>query len=140
MRLMIIAISIAMLAGCVTTQQANERIYAWKDVTLDDLITAWGVPKREQEIAGRKFYVWSDKDTSTSPAISVSTGSYGSRGGISIGTLFGGGSEDDFCSRVAEVDEVGKVKNIQWSGDASLCYDLTPEKASKSEAGSEDDS
>jgi len=128
MKKILFVLTALMLSGCVTMEQANERITAWDNVTLADLITAWGLPGKEQVIADRKFYVWNNKDNSNSPAIGISAGSFGGRGGISIGTLFGGGSEENFCSRVVEVDESEQIKTIQWTGNPKLCFDLTPKR------------
>jgi len=128
MKKILFVLTALMLSGCVTMEQANERITAWDNVTLVDLITAWGLPGKEQVIADRKFYVWNNKDNSNSPAIGISAGSFGGRGGISIGTLFGGGSEENFCSRVVEVDESEQIKTIQWTGNPKLCFDLTPKR------------
>ena len=117
-----------LLIGCVTTEQANSRINAWDNVTLTDLINSWGVPTKEQVIAERKFYIWNDKNNSNTPMIGVSAGSFGGRGGISISTLFGGGTEENFCSRVVEVDDQEQIKAIQWSGNPKLCFELTPKR------------
>ena len=116
------------LGGCVTTEQADKRISAWDDVQLTDLFNAWGLPSKEQEIAGRKFYVWNAKNNSSVPAIGISVGSFGGSGGISISTLLGGSSGEDFCSRVVEVDAEENIKTIQWTGDPKLCLELTPER------------
>ncbi|MCP4273046.1 MAG: hypothetical protein GY781_13980 [Gammaproteobacteria bacterium] len=121
-------LTVFIISGCVTTEQANQRISAWDNVTLTDLINAWGVPTKEQEIAERKFYIWNSQGTSNTPAIGISAGSFGGRGGISIGTLFGGSTEENFCSRVVEVDSDEKVNNIQWTGKPGLCFDMTPER------------
>jgi len=128
MKKLILLTTLLVIGGCVTSQQANERINAWDSVTLNDLITAWGLPTKTQVISERKFYIWNNKDTSASPAIGLSAGSFGRRGGISIGTLFGGGSEEDFCSRVVEVDAGEQIKSIKWSGNPELCFELTPKK------------
>ena len=125
-----------MLSGCISMEQANNRINAWENVTLTDLINAWGVPSKEQKIDGRKFYIWNNKDLDRSPTIGVSAGSFGGHGGISISSLFGGGTEENFCSRVVEIDvnANGKetIKTIQWTGKPKLCYELTPEKLNPS--------
>jgi len=128
MKKLLLILTVLFLNGCVTTKQVDERISAWDNVTLTDLINAWGVPSKEQVIADRKFYIWNSKGTSNSPAIGISAGSFGGRGGISLSTLFGGGREENFCSRVVEVDADERVKNIQWTGKPSLCFDMIPER------------
>lgn len=128
MRIFLILFSTLILAGCISSQQANQRITAWDTVSLSDLVNAWGVPSKEQQIASRKFYIWNNKDNSTTPAIGISAGSFGGHGGISISTLLAGGNEENFCSRVVEVNEQGQVIDIQWSGKPGLCFELTPER------------
>lgn len=128
MKLPVLIICLLLLGGCVTTQQAEQRISAWDNVTLSDLINSWGIPTKEQLIAERKFYIWNDKDNQNIPAIALSAGRFGGRGGISISTLFGGRYEENFCSRVVEVDSDENVITIQWTGDPGLCYELTPKR------------
>ena len=127
MNKLFVLLSAIFLTGCVSMEQANQRIYAWDNVTLTDLINSWGVPSKEQEIADRKFYIWNSSNSSNAPTIGISLGSFGGHGGISISSLFGGGAEENFCSRVVEVNAEEHVKAIQWTGDPKLCYDLTPE-------------
>ena len=119
---------ITVLTGCISTSQVNERVGAWENVNLADLINSWGVPTKEHEIAGRKFYVWNNKDNSSSPTFGVSVGSHGGHSGISISSLFGGDTEENICSRVVEVDMEDKILSINWTGKPSLCYELTPQK------------
>ncbi len=128
MKKILFILTIILLSGCVSKKQVDQKISAWDNVTLTDLISAWGLPGKEQVIAGRKFYVWNNKDNSNSPAIGISAGSFGGRGGISIGTLFGGGSEENFCSRVVEVGDNDQIIDIQWTGNPKLCLEMTPER------------
>ena len=128
MKKLIIACLILPLMGCVSMQQTNQRINAWQNVTLTDLINSWGVPTKEQVIAKKKFYIWNNTSSGSSPAIGLSAGSFGGRGGISISTIFGGNRDENFCSRVVEVDADNNVTSVKWNGRPKLCYDLTPER------------
>jgi len=116
------------LTGCITTSQVNDRVGAWEAMDLADLVNSWGVPTKQQEIADRKFYVWNNKDNSSSPTFGVSVGSGGRHSSISMSSFFGGDSEENICSRVVEVDMEDKILGIHWTGKPSLCYELTPEK------------
>ena len=127
MRTALILVISLILLGCTTMEQANGRISAWQNSSLDNLVQAWGLPTKEQTIGSRKFYVWTSHDASNSPAIGISLGTGGRHGGISLATLFGGGHEEDYCSRVVEVDKQEAIIGIQWNGDPSLCYKATPE-------------
>ena len=125
---LIMIVLIVSLAGCITMEQTNQRVNAWQNVTLSDLINSWGVPTKEQVIAERKYYIWNNASNDSSPTIGLSAGSYGGHGGISIGTLLGGNTEENFCSRVVEVDADDKIQSIKWNGKPKLCYELTPER------------
>lgn len=127
MKYILIIILALTLTACVTMQQADARVQAWQETTLDTLIKAWGLPDKEQTIASRKFYVWNSLDDSTSPTVGISLGTGGRHGGISLGTLLGGDSEQNYCSRVVEVDANDNIIGIQWNGEPSLCYEVTPE-------------
>ena len=127
MRILFSSIFLLTLTACVSMQEADNRVLAWQTTNLDTLIQAWGLPDKEQVIASRKFYVWNSLDNSTGPTIGVSVGTGGRRGGISLGTLLGGDSEQNYCSRVVEVDANDNIVGIQWNGDPALCYEVTPE-------------
>jgi len=86
------------------------------------------VPTKSKIIAERKYYIWNAKSEYRSSTVGVSLGSFGRHGGISIGTILGGDAEENICSRVVEVDTNDNVKSVQWTGDAKLCRDLTPER------------
>ncbi len=117
------------LTACVSTKQADQRILAWNNnITLQELINAWGIPSKSRTIAERKYYIWNAQGSSSSTSVGISMGSYGGHGGISLGTILGGDVEQHICSRVAEVDAEENVVSVQWTGDAKLCYDLTPER------------
>lgn len=128
MRMNVILCLLFILSGCVTIEQVDQRVSAWNNVTLTDLINSWGVPTKDQSIAGRKFYSWNNKANSSNPTIGLSFGSRGGHSGVSVSTLFGGDMEENMCSRVVEVDENEQVKSIQWSGEPELCFEVTPER------------
>lgn len=115
------------LSACVTLEDADKRVQAWKNTELNTLIKAWGLPDKEQVISQRKFYVWNSLADSNSPSIGISVGTGGRHGGISLGTILGGNTEQNFCSRVVEVDANDNIIGIQWNGDPAVCYDVTPE-------------
>ena len=126
-KLLIILLFIS-VSGCISPRLVTERIDTWDSVTIDELFNAWGVPTKEQLIANRKFYVWISKASNLSPTVGVSIGSHGRSAGINFTTLFGTSSGEDYCSRQVEVDDDNNILSITWSGDASLCYELTPIK------------
>jgi len=131
-QLLIAILSSILLTSCVSVKQADDRILAWNSAeTLQEIIDAWGIPNKSKVIAEHKYYIWNARAESRSPTMGVSVGSFGGHGGISIGTILGGDAEQNICSRVVEVDADNNVKSVQWTGDAKLCRDLTPEKLTK---------
>lgn len=127
MKHLLMLVLLALLTGCVTMQEADARVQAWNKTELNTLIKAWGLPDKEQVIGQRKFYVWNSLDNSNNPTIGISLGTGGRRGGISLGTILGGDAEQNYCSRVVEVDANENIIGIQWNGEPSLCYEVTPE-------------
>ena len=119
-----------LLSGCVTNQQVDDRITPWRGASLQQLLDAWGVPTREQKVANRHYLIWNDyqEDSGVDVGISVG-GSIGRNAGISLSTLLGGTTEDNVCSRVVEIDEQQNIVGIQWNGEPSTCFDVTPEKS-----------
>ena len=128
MKKLIIAFFILLLMGCVSMTQVNQRINDWENISLSDLINSWGVPTKQQVIAERTFYIWNNISNDNSPTVGLSAGSFGGHGGISLGTVFGGNAEENFCSRVVEVDKEDNIKSIKWNGKPKLCYESTPER------------
>jgi hypothetical protein len=105
----------------------TERISPWKTSQLSALLDSWGPPTRQQQVAGRNYLIWNNTETSSSPNVGISIGIGGSRGGISLNQLFAGSDEENFCSRVVEINDADQIIGIQWSGKPSVCFDVTPE-------------
>ena len=118
-----------LLSACVTSQQVDERITPWRGASLQQILDAWGVPTREQKVGNRHYLIWNDyqQDGGVDVGISVG-GAIGRNAGISLSTLLGGTAEDNVCSRVVEIDEQQNILGIQWNGEPSTCFDVTPEK------------
>ena len=130
-RLVTVCLITAMLTGCVTSQQINEKITPWQTSQLVQLLDSWGPPTKQQTVAGRNYLIWNDTETSSSPDFGISIGIGGSRGGISINQLFAGSQEENFCSRVVEIDDTDQILGIHWSGKPSVCFDVTPNHPSQ---------
>ena len=125
-RLVTIILSLLLLGGCVTSQQMTEKMTPWKSSQLTQFLDSWGPPTRQQTVAGRNYLIWNNTETSSSPDFGISIGIGGSRGGISINQLFAGSEEENFCSRVVEIDAAEQILGIHWSGKPSVCFDVTP--------------
>lgn len=90
---------------------------SWRGATLDEVITQWGYPTSQQNIAGRQLYYWSyDKSTFT-PA--VTTGTVNTVGNTTYlnTTTTGGGYSTWNCTRILETDKRNIVVGGQWSGN-----------------------
>lgn len=124
----LITFGAVLLSGCVSLKQADERILAWQSSNLDDLIQAWGLPTKEVTVASRNYLVWNNEKQSSDVGVGITLGTGGRHGGISLTTLLGGDAEQNMCSRVVEIDEERNILGIQWNGEPSLCFDVTPEK------------
>ena len=93
-----------LLTSCSTSKVMNNVMTSWKGSHISEVIDQWGYPSAQQDIAGRKLYIWVE---------SVS--------GITTGTITGdtismmGGAWT--CKRILEVNDEEKVISWQWSGN-----------------------
>ena len=51
----------------------DQTMNSWKGATLNEVITQWGYPTIQQEIAGRKLYIWDKNSTFTLPSTTTGT-------------------------------------------------------------------
>ncbi len=118
------------LSACssIPIEQINDRIQAWKNTNIDQLIKYWGIPSKKQEINGIFYAEWLNKESDpNNTAITVGTGSYSRYRSIGLGlTLFDFGGTDDVCSRMVTYDDEGYVIDVSWKGTRDYCYKITP--------------
>lgn len=121
------------LAACtsIPITQVNDRIHAWKNANIEQLIKYWGVPTKKQEISGNYYAEWLNKEsTPGNTAISIGSGSHSRHSSIGFGlTLFDLGGTDDVCSRIVTYDKNGSVTDISWKGTQNYCYQITPDRS-----------
>lgn len=94
---------------------------SWKGASIDQVITQWGYPDAEKNVAGRKLYVWS-RDAQLIMPTTVNTTGYATNIGNQtyyngISNISGGGVSNWNCTRILEVDASEVVVGGQWSGN-----------------------
>jgi len=121
------------LSACssIPPTQVDDRIFAWKEASIDQLIKYWGLPTKQHKINGRVYAEWvNQQNDSGNTAISVGADHLSSRTSVGFGvTLFDLGQSNDVCSRTVEYDELGVVLDINWNGNQDYCFNLTPDRS-----------
>jgi len=83
---------------------------SWYGENIDSVISKWGYPTDEKNIAGRKLIIWSEGTEQ-----SFDTWTDHDKGwSFSTATA----KEEDVCTRTFEVDEHNKIINGQWKGES----------------------
>jgi hypothetical protein len=106
-----------MTNGCSGAFGTMTRIMSsWEGATLDEVIAQWGYPNHQQEIAGRKLYIWDKNRTLTLPYNTTGTANIIGNTAY-LNTTTSGGTSHWSCRRVLEVDSRNVVVKWQWSGN-----------------------
>ena len=120
------------LTACssIPINQVNDRLQAWKNSAIDEVIKYWGIPTKKQEINGNFYAEWLNKESSPgNTAISIGSGSHSRHSSIGFGlTLFELGGTDDICSRIVTYNKNGTVTDVSWKGTQNYCYEITPDR------------
>lgn len=114
--------AISFLAACSGGDGIMDGIMnSWNGAELDQVIDAWGYPNSEQNIAGRKLYIWNRDVQLAMPATATTTGyatNYGSQTFYTGTTnIMGGGVTNWSCTRILEVNSKNVVVNGEWRGN-----------------------
>lgn len=90
---------------------------SWMGAPLDEVISQWGYPTGQQEVAGHHLYHWVGNQTTYMPASTTGTvTAIGSTAYINTTTV-GGGYADWSCTRTLEVNKKNIVVSWQWGGN-----------------------
>lgn len=90
---------------------------SWQGAHLDDVISEWGYPDREANIAGKHLYYWHYTKSAYIPAQTSGTvNRFGNSSYINAQTT-GGHSIEGNCTRILEVDKSNIVIGWQWEGN-----------------------
>lgn len=112
-----------LLAGCATGGYAamDSIISSWLGEHIETAVDQWGMPNREDKIAGRSIYVWDGGTTyvtiSQSSAIGWKTAPTTA---AAQSTTFAAGSPMS-CTRMLEVDDKGIVTAGGYRGN-NCCF------------------
>lgn len=111
------ALSLLALVGCSGAFGTMDGIMqSWHGAPLDDVITQWGYPSGQQDIAGRKIYIWDKKRILTLPQ--ETTGQARVIGNTAyLSTTTTGGTSFWSCQRILEVNDKNIVVGSQWQGN-----------------------
>jgi hypothetical protein len=125
-------VSIIIVAGCASmpAPKVDNRLQQWRGVSIDDLVTFWGLPIRQVQLAENHIAEWINQlDKDGNVAVSVGGGNWGRHSSIGIGlTLFNLGGGHEVCQRQVTYTPEGVILKIIWSGDNDYCYELTPDR------------
>lgn len=133
-RLILTALFIMALSGCVSAVKMDERMQPWQTASLKQILDAWGPPTREQTVGERIFLIWNDESHDSGVNIGISVGgAIGRNAGIGVSTLIPGSNEQSVCSRVVEIDSEQTVYSVKWNGEPSTCFDVTPARKTPAE-------
>ena len=131
-RLFYASIMFFSLTSCtsIPIAQVDDRILAWKNLNIEQLIKYWGVPTKKQEINDHFYAEWLSKESNPgNTSISVGSGSHSGHSSIGFGlTLFDLGGTDDVCSRIVTYDRNGMVTDLSWKGTQDYCFEITPDR------------
>ena len=109
---------LTMLAGCSGGFGTMDGIMSsWLGAPLDEVISQWGYPSQQYEVAGHRLYNWVGTQTTYTPA--TTTGTVTAIGNMAYinATTVGGGYAQWSCTRTLEVNKKNIVVNWQWGGN-----------------------
>lgn len=126
-----IGASLLTLVGCSGGDGLMDDIMAsWQGAETSEVITQWGYPDEQREVAGRKLYVWNRDVQMSMPATGTTTGTANVIGNSVFysGTtnIYGGGVTNWSCQRILEVNEAERVVGGQWRGNNCPFAEMGP--------------
>ena len=111
--LIVLLFGLTSCSGGLSGGVMNKIMESWEGSQITEAINQWGYPNSQQEIAGKKLYVW-DR-TVSGPSSSTSTGTITGNSVSILTNTLGGGSWN--CRRILEVNDNEKIISWQWSGN-----------------------
>ena len=111
--LIVLLFGLTPCSGGLSGGVMNKIMESWEGSQITEAINQWGYPNSQQEIAGKKLYVW-DR-TVSGPSSSTSTGTITGNSVSILTNTLGGGSWN--CRRILEVNDNEKIISWQWSGN-----------------------
>lgn len=130
MRIIRIAMLLALLAACATTEKARE---SWAGATYDEAVKAWGAPARSTKLAdGSDVHTWVAEGGPTyrsGPSIGFGIGGFGMGGGgrgasVGVGASIpigeGSPTPPARCERTLTFRD-GRLVEQNWIGADEVC-------------------
>ena len=133
LRLLLVVLAGTLLASCSGGfGHMNKVMSSWQGASLNEVISQWGYPNAQQEIAGRQIYIWDTNKTVTLPSTTSGTVNVIGNTAYLNTTTYGGGTLHGSCRRILEVDSNDIVVMWQWKGNncpfGNLGYSNWPRK------------
>lgn len=118
MKRLLIAVTIAMLAGCATEAKYNDKLNTWLGQDELKLIKRWGPPQRSYETHGTKFltYVFSSNMAVPGTPTTYTTNVYGSTAFTTANPGLAAQNVDLSCETTFEIKE-SKISDWSWRGN-----------------------
>lgn len=117
-KLILIIVLLMPLTAYAWESFMDKCIKSWVGYPLDSVMTKWGYPEEERNIAGKKLYVWTtyDYDTEVVEGTGITITSTDKKGNETTFST-GGQLKIEFCRKILEVDKNNIVLNGQWEGN-----------------------
>ena len=125
-KFVLICLLIVPLSACAWDLFMDKCIASWIGYPLDSVIKSWGYPDEEKNIAGKKLYIWEERDydINTDRGSRFSISSTDKKGRETVFSS-GGEPEVEYCRKILEADDNNVIVNGQWKGNACpLFYTL----------------
>ena len=123
--------SFIFLTGCSTFEDIDKGLSNLYGQHIDSLIAKIGYPNKQNEVAGRKLYVWDSSQTVSysMPVTNYNSGSVNAYGtyGSAYGTYSGTSTSwvpqvaNYFCTITVEVDSSETIVAAQYGGNIGGC-------------------
>lgn len=112
---LLIGLTLPVCAG--TKEFMNKALSTWIGYSIDDVITHWGYPKEEKNIANRHLFIWQKSADIYVPQNTTANVNNNYYNTIVNSTTYGGYTQNYYCSRIFEVDDKNIITAYQWEGN-----------------------
>lgn len=121
----IVALACALtLSGCMSFSVLDAEMPKYQGRHIDTLVSKLGLPNAEQQIMGRKVYIWttSMQHVSIDPVISTTTGYIGTRPISMTSTSYQASSSQLSCTIRVFVDNMNVINGSDYNGNNGACF------------------